>query len=118
MHFPFLADKQSENKRKRKNRLILGPIPRTKNTVEHEGDGDMNCGWCSWNCFELTGIVGSWWKNPDHLDYNILDIIQNTEKSPQETYYPSEFSESLPANIGEKILQEVMIFFKRWMFRK
>ena len=40
---------QSKNKRKQKDRQILGPCLRTKKIMEHEGDSDTNCSWCVWN---------------------------------------------------------------------
>ena len=52
----------SKNKRKGKERQLLRPSQRTKNAVEHEGDGDTNCSWCTWNnpqmlCKKLGRIV-------------------------------------------------------------
>ena len=40
---------QSENKRKRKDRQVLGPCQRTEKVVELEGKGDTNCSWRAWN---------------------------------------------------------------------
>ena len=39
---------QSENKRKRKDRKILGCFQRAEKSVEYEGDIDTNC-WCALN---------------------------------------------------------------------
>ena len=46
MDFKVPAD-QSENKRKRKDRWILGSYKKTKKAVEHEGDGNTNFSWCA-----------------------------------------------------------------------
>ncbi len=32
-----------------KNRMILGSCQRAKKLVGHEGDGDTNCSWRTWN---------------------------------------------------------------------
>ena len=37
--------------------------------MEHEDDGDTNCGWCTWN-------------NPQRIGESIIRINQNTEYSP------------------------------------
>ena len=41
--------RQSKNKRKQKDRKILARVQRTKKAGEHEGDGDANCIWCTWD---------------------------------------------------------------------
>ena len=38
-----------ENKRKRKERQILGLCKRHKEAVQHKVDSDTNCSWCTWN---------------------------------------------------------------------
>ena len=40
---------QSENKRKQKDRKYLHLARKLEKTVEHEGNGDTNCIWCTWN---------------------------------------------------------------------
>ena len=37
---------QRENKRKQKNKQMLGPCQRTKKAEEHEGDGDGDTNCC------------------------------------------------------------------------
>ena len=32
-----------------KDRKIPESCQRTEEVVEHEGDGDNNCSWCTWN---------------------------------------------------------------------
>ena len=43
MYFALPADHKAKDKRKRKDKQILGPCQRDEKTVEHEGDGDTNC---------------------------------------------------------------------------
>ena len=40
---------ESETLRKPKERQVLGPCQRTKNVMEHDGDGDSNYEWCTRN---------------------------------------------------------------------
>ena len=53
--------------------------------MEHKGDGDTNCGWCTWDNLQTigkdTGRHGNKKTTRDHPDYNIIKINQNTEKS-------------------------------------
>ena len=73
------------NKRKRKDRQILGSCLKTEKVVEYEGDGDTNCNRCTWNdsygLGEKTGRTGNQRKNRDHQKHNIVKIGQNTGKS-------------------------------------
>ena len=66
--------------------IIIGPCQRTRKAVKHEDNHDTNCNWSTWNGPQRlgkgTGIVGSWSSNQDHPDCNIVEIGQNTEKSP------------------------------------
>ena len=32
--------------------------------------------------FKWTGVLGNWWKNGNHLNYNIIENGQNSENSP------------------------------------
>ena len=51
--------KKKKMKESEKNCQILGSSPRTKKSVEHEGDRYSNCSWCSWNGpqkFEINTI--------------------------------------------------------------
>ena len=54
--------------------------------MEHENDGDVNCYWCFWNNPQRidigTGRVGNQRVSGNHQDYSIINIGQNTEKSP------------------------------------
>ena len=64
----------------------LGFCQRTKKIEEHEGDGDANCSWCTWNgpqeLGEGSGEIENQWKNQDPLDSSIANVGQNTEKNP------------------------------------
>ena len=54
--------------------------------MEHAGDNNTNFNRCIWNSNEMitkgTGGLGSWQRSGDHLNYNIIENGQNTEKSP------------------------------------
>ena len=56
-----------------------------KKTVEYKNDIYTNCNWYSWYCHqkinkETEGLGNK--TNGDHLNYSIIEIGQNTEKSP------------------------------------
>ena len=77
---------QSENQRKGKEKLVLRSWKRSKKAVEDECDGNSNCNWPDRNGFQKlrkrTGRVGNHRTNRDHQDNGIVEIGQNTEKSP------------------------------------
>ena len=54
--------------------------------MEHEGDGDTDCNWCTWNDAKRLGKGARGVRNRkasrDHPNYSIVRIGQNTEKSP------------------------------------
>ena len=47
-------------------------------TMEYEGDGDTNCGWCTWDNPQRIGKATEWvWNKStckDHLIYSIIKI--------------------------------------------
>ena len=49
-------------------------------------DGDNNCNWCAWYSHQRidkgTGGFGNKRTSGDHPNYSIIEIDQNTEKSP------------------------------------
>ena len=53
--------------------------------MEHEGDGDTDCDWCTWNSLQKIGIgtgrLGNKRTSWDCPDYSIIKISQ---KSPGE----------------------------------
>ena len=54
--------------------------------MEHEGDSDTDCKWCTWNYNEKINKGSRRPRNnrtsKDHLIYSVIKIGQNTEKSP------------------------------------
>ena len=56
--------------------------------MEYESDGDTNFNWCSWYSYQRvnkgTGGLGGRRTSGDHQNYSIIEIGQNTEKSPGE----------------------------------
>ena len=52
--------------------------------MEHEGDGDTNCNWYTWNNPQMigkeTGRLGTKRTSRDYRGYCIIKIDQNTEK--------------------------------------
>ena len=50
--------------------------------MEHDGDGYTNCNLYAQNDGKEDGRVGNWRTSRDHLNYSIVKIGQNTEKSP------------------------------------
>ena len=79
------GEAQSKIKRKRK-RDKYPDLGRELKNMEHEGDSDTNCNWCTWNNPKRigtgTGGLGNKRKNGDYSDNSIIRINQNTEKSP------------------------------------
>ena len=51
---------------------------KTRKTVEHEGDRDINCKWRAWNRLQRfgkgVGSVGNGRINRDHANYSIVEI--------------------------------------------
>ena len=54
--------------------------------MEHEGDGNTNCNWCTRHNHKMIGEetrrLGNWKTSGDLPNYSIIKIDQNTEKSP------------------------------------
>ena len=80
------ADHRVKIKESKKTDKYLDLARELKKILEHEGDGGTNCNWCTWNDLQSlskgAGRVGNRQTNRDHLNYRIMDISQNTEKSP------------------------------------
>ena len=59
-----------------------------KKTVENESDDDIDCNWCSWYIHQRIGKRTEKFSNKrtsgDHPNYSIIEIGQNTEKSPRD----------------------------------
>ena len=56
--------------------------------IEHEGDGDTSCNWYTWNNLQRLGkgteSVGNRKMSRDHPNYSIIEVDQNTVKSPED----------------------------------
>ena len=56
--------------------------------MEHNGDGDTNSNWCTWNGSQIlskkTRRVGNLRTSGDHPKKSIVGVGQNTEKSPRD----------------------------------
>ena len=54
--------------------------------MKHEIEGDTNFNWCTRNCHQMIGSgtegLGNRRTSGAHPNYNIIEIGQNTEKSP------------------------------------
>ena len=72
-------------KRKISSWTLLGM---EKKSMEHESDVDTNCNWCSWYSHQRIGTKTGGLENKmtrgDHPNDGIIDISQNTEKSPED----------------------------------
>ena len=66
--------RKQRKKKKKKGDQYLNLARERRKAVEYLGDGDTNCSWRTWN--------GPQRKAGDHANYNIVEIGQNTKKSP------------------------------------
>ena len=73
----------------------------------------INCNWCAQYSHQRigteTGGHGNKRTSIDHLNYSIIKIGQNTEKSPEETSCHSNSSEKPSVNTGGKNSQKSKI---------
>ena len=56
-----------------------------KITMKHESNSDTNCNWYLWYSHQRIGTMSGGLGNKrsgDHPNYSIIEISQNTEKSP------------------------------------
>ena len=67
-----------ENKRKRNDKQIIAFCQRVEKALEHEGDSDTNCNWCTRNSFKRLRKKAERTKDQrksgKHPDYSILKI--------------------------------------------
>ena len=60
--------------------------------MEHEGNDDTNCGWCTWDNPQRigkgTGRLGNKRTSRDHPGNSIIKIGYNTEKNPGDLRRP------------------------------
>ena len=84
--FSVPADHRIKLKECEKKDKYLDLARELKKTVEQAGDNNTNCNWCVWNNNKMitkeTGELGSCRTSGDHLNYYIIENVQNTEKSP------------------------------------
>ena len=56
--------------------------------MEHESDGDTNRNWCAQYSHQRigtgTGSLGNKRSRGDHPNYGIIEISQNSERSPRD----------------------------------
>ena len=86
MDFAVLVDHRVKLKECEKKNKYLDQARELKKTVEHESDDYTNCDWCSWYSHQRTGSrtggLGNKRTSGDNPNYSIVEIGQNTEKSP------------------------------------
>ena len=82
MDFAVLGEHRVKLKESEKKNKYLDLTSELKTTVEYEIDGYINCNWCSWYSYQKTGELGTKRRRVDHPNYCIIEIGQNTEKSP------------------------------------
>ena len=84
--FSVTTDHRVKLKESGKKDKYLELARELKKTVEYDSDGYTNCNWSSWYSHRRinkgTGEFGNKKTSGDHPNYNIVDISQNTEKSP------------------------------------
>ena len=84
--FTVLADHRVKLKENEKKDKYLDLARELKKTVGHESDVYTNCNRFYWYCHQRvikeTGGLGNKRTSGDHLNYCIIEIVQNTEKSP------------------------------------
>ena len=75
--------KIKENEKRDK---YLDLVRETKKAMEYEGDCDTNYNWCTWNNTQRiskgAGGVRNQRMSLDHPNHSIVEVGQNTEKSP------------------------------------
>ena len=85
MNITVPADHRVNLKENEKKAKYLDLARELKN-LEHKDDGDTNCNWRTWYSHKRidteTGVFGNKRTSGDHRKYNIVEITQNTEKSP------------------------------------
>ena len=83
--------------------------------MEHEDDRNTNCNWCAQNnpqrIIKGTGRLENQRTSGDHPTYSIIEISQNTEKSPGDevTCCHSNSRGKRSGNAGVKISQSCKI---------
>ena len=86
MDFAVPADYRVKVKEIEKKDKYLDFVRELKNTLEYENDDNTNCIWCFWynqqRISTRNGGLGNKRTSGDHPNDCIIEIGQNTEKSP------------------------------------
>ena len=107
--FVVPADLRVKLKESEKRDKYLDLAMELKKYVEHERDNYTTCNWCSWYSHQMistrTAVFGNNRTVGDCLNYSIIEISQNTEKSPGDfkrlaVTQPSEKSHQLKQLYG------------------
>ena len=84
--FALPADHRVKLKKTEKRDKYQDLARELKKTVEHKSDGDTNCNWCTRYSHQWistgTRVLGNRLTSWDHPNSSIVEIGQNTEKSP------------------------------------
>ena len=116
--------KIKENEKKKKEKY-LDLARELKNANEYESNSDTNCNWWTWNAPERLseGAVrdGNRWAIRNHPGNRIVDIGQNTDKSPIDSRrlaVNQTPNERPSANPGVKTPQMSNIIIRqvKWLF--
>ena len=86
---------------KESEKIDTWTLPENWKTAKHEGDGDTNCNWCTWNSLQglgegTVGLPHRWY----------LPEFQESRR-PEETCCPSDSIERLPTDANVKDSQGV-----------
>ena len=88
MDFAVPADHRVKFKESEKKDKYLDLVRELKKTVEYENDSDTNCNWYTRYSHRRidTGTrgLGNMMTSGDYPNYCIIEIGQNTEKSPED----------------------------------
>ena len=80
--------------------------------MEHDSDGEINCNWYVRNGHQRTCTgtlgLGNNWMNGNHPYNSIIEISQNTEKSPGNLRSPSE-KPSADAGVKNSLESKIII---------
>ncbi len=86
MDFAVPADHRVKLKESEKKDKYLDLVRELKKTMELESDVYTNCNWCSWYSHQRinkgTGGVRNKRNRGCYPNYSIIEIDQNTKKSP------------------------------------
>ena len=86
MDFAVPPDHRVKLRESEKKDEYLDLTKELKKTIEHESDDYTSCGWCSLYSHQEIGIGTKGLRDKrmsgDHPNYSVVEIVQNTEKSP------------------------------------